>query len=33
MFEISKMMGKEGKMGDLNPLLRQGLGVGAYTGA
>jgi hypothetical protein len=28
LFEMAKMMGKEAKLGDLNPQLRQGLGVG-----
>ena len=28
MFDIAKMAGKEGKMGVLNPLIRQGLGSG-----
>jgi hypothetical protein len=27
-FELAKMTGKEGKMGVLNPLLRQGIGAG-----
>jgi NAD(P)-dependent dehydrogenase (short-subunit alcohol dehydrogenase family) len=27
-FEMARMAGKEGRMGVLNPLLRQGLGVG-----
>jgi NAD(P)-dependent dehydrogenase (short-subunit alcohol dehydrogenase family) len=29
-FEMARMAGKEGRMGVLNPLLRQGLGVGEY---
>jgi len=31
MFDIAKMAGKEGKMGVLNPLIRQGLGSGQYS--
>lgn len=30
MFDLAKMAGKESKMGVLNPLMRQGLGVGTF---
>ena len=30
-FELAKMGGKDEKMGYINPLLRQGLGSGAYS--